>query len=100
MPARDEQQQIGKVELRIGQPRGQRMALEMVDRDQRLVAGHRQRLGGDQPTITPPISPGPAVAATASTSASSTPASASTPSISGGSISTWARAAISGTTPP
>ena len=53
------------------------MAFEMIDRDQRLARGVRQRLAGDQPDHHPPISPGPAVAAIASTSASVTPASAS-----------------------
>jgi len=50
--------------------------------------------------MTPPISPGPAVAAIASTSSSDTPASASTSWTKAGNISTCARAAISGTTPP
>jgi len=49
MAARDEQQQIRKIEPRLGQPRAERMAFEMVDRDQRLARGQRQRLAGDQP---------------------------------------------------
>ncbi len=49
MPARDEQQQIGKFEARIGEARRERMALQMVDRDQRLARCHRQCLGGDEP---------------------------------------------------
>ena len=52
------------------------------------------------PDSTPPIRPGPAVAAMASQSASVLPASFSTASIIGASRSAWARAAISGTTPP
>ena len=48
MPARDQQQQIGKLQRRIGQPRRQGVALKVIDRDQRLAACHRQRLGGDQ----------------------------------------------------
>ena len=42
-----EEQAIGKRE-RAGQPRRQRMRLEMVDRDQRRVVHHRDRLGGGQ----------------------------------------------------
>ena len=48
MAARDQQQQIGKIEIRIDQPRRQRMAFEMVDRDQRLARGQRQPLAGEQ----------------------------------------------------
>src|SRR6185295_3299738 len=65
-----------------------------------LALASASPLAVTRPTITPPIRPGPAVAATASTSASAIFASASTSSISRGRISTWARAAISGTTPP
>ena len=50
--------------------------------------------------MTPPISPGPAAAATAASCAYSTPASFMARSMMPSSISTWARAAISGTTPP
>ena len=42
-----EEQAIGK-RRGVGQPRGQRMRFEMVDRDQRLVADQRDRLGGGQ----------------------------------------------------
>jgi hypothetical protein len=52
-----------------------------------------------KPTMTPPINPGPAVAAMASTPASPIPASDSAAAITPSSFSTWARAAISGTTP-
>ena len=53
-----------------------------------------------RPTISPPTRPGPAVAAIASMSARSTPESARAASTMPSSASTWARAAISGTTPP
>src|ERR1700744_138377 len=52
------------------------------------------------PTITPPTSPGPAVAATPSSSVAEILASASAPATIASIVSTWARAAISGTTPP
>jgi len=52
------------------------------------------------PTSTPPISPGPAVAATASTSLSLIPALAAARSMMWSRWLTWARAASSGTTPP
>ena len=54
----------------------------------------------DSPTITPPTSPGPAVAAIPAISAKVTPASASARAVTGSISSTCARAAISGTTPP
>jgi hypothetical protein len=57
-------------------------------------------LAHDTPDRTPPISPGPAVTATASISASVTPARASASSTARSIFSAWARAAISGTTPP
>ena len=46
--ARDEQQEIGKSKVGLAEHRRQRMAFEMVDRDQRLAARQRQPLGGDQ----------------------------------------------------
>ena len=49
VPARGEQQQIGEFERGIGQAGGQCVAFEMIDRQQRLVPGHGQGLGGDQP---------------------------------------------------
>ena len=52
------------------------------------------------PTITPPIRPGPAAAATPESWAKPTPASFIALSTIPSSRSTWARAAISGTTPP
>ncbi len=48
MAARHEQQQIRKVEVGIDEARAERMAFEMVDRDQRLVRGERQPLAGEQ----------------------------------------------------
>ena len=47
MAARHQKQQKGKFHA-IGQPRGQRMARQMIDRDQRLARRQRQRLGGGQ----------------------------------------------------
>jgi hypothetical protein len=52
------------------------------------------------PTITPPISPGPAAAAMPSRAAKLRPASFIAWAMIRSSASTWARAAISGTTPP
>ena len=52
------------------------------------------------PTSREPTRPGPVVAATASMSAVGQPASTSAWAITGVSSSTWARLAISGTTPP
>src|SRR3546814_7611070 len=59
MPARDEQQQIGEGEVGVGEARAERMALEMIDRDQRLVRGVRERLAGDQPDHHPADQPRP-----------------------------------------
>ena len=42
-----EEQAIGK-RRRVGQPRGERMRFQMIDRDQRLLADQRDRLGGGQ----------------------------------------------------
>src|SRR5690625_2498923 len=52
------------------------------------------------PASTPPISPGPAVTAIPSSCASVIPASSSEREITRSARSAWARAAISGTTPP
>ena len=98
--ARDQQQQVGKRDI-VGQPRGQRMRLEVVDRD--VTACRRPRrcpLPAIVPTIKPPISPGPAEAAIPSTSPSPDPASSSARRTSPSTWSRCARAAISGTTPP
>ncbi len=48
MPARNQQQGVGKAELRIHQARTECVAFKMVDRDERCIAGHRQRLRADQ----------------------------------------------------
>ena len=50
--------------------------------------------------MTPPTRPGPAVAATPSSPLQSSPASAMARRVTPSIISTWLRAAISGTTPP
>ena len=49
MPARDQQQEVRKGQLWIGEPRRKRVPFQMIDCNQRLVAGHRQRFGGHQP---------------------------------------------------
>ncbi len=59
MPARDEQQQIGKFQIRVGQTRAERMAFEVIDRDQRLARRMRQRLAGDEPDHHPADQPRP-----------------------------------------
>ena len=50
--------------------------------------------------MTPPIRPGPAVAATPEISGQSVPALSRASAATASMVSTWARAAISGTTPP
>ena len=65
-----------------------------------LLAAAAIALAVISPTISPPTRPGPAVAAIASTSSSDTAESLSAASTMPSSASTWARAAISGTTPP
>ena len=57
-------------------------------------------LAADTPTSSAPTRPGPQVAATAATSPSATPAVTVASAITGPISSTWARPAISGTTPP
>ena len=100
MAARHQQQQIREIEVGIDQARAERMAFEMVDRDQRLARRQRQPLAGEQRDHHPADQARPAVAAIASTSPIDILASASTWRMRPGRISTWARAAISGTTPP
>ena len=77
------------------------MAFEMVDRDQRLAGGEREPLAGEQRRPSPRRS-GPARRSRRwrRPRRRRRPASASTWRIRPGRISTWARAAISGTTPP
>ena len=48
MAAGHEQKQIGKMELGVAQHRRQRVALEMIERDQRLAGGQRQPFGGHE----------------------------------------------------
>ena len=59
MPARDQQQQIGKAEGFIRQPRRERVAFEVIDRQQRLACRHRQRLGAHQSDNHPADQPRP-----------------------------------------
>ncbi len=59
MAARDEQQQIRKSEGGIDQAGAQRMAFEMVDRDQRLAGRERESLAGEQRHHHPADQPGP-----------------------------------------
>ncbi len=58
MPARHQQQCIGKGDARVCEAGAQCMAFEMVDRDQRRVARHCQRLGTDQADHHPADQPG------------------------------------------
>ena len=44
MAAGDEEEEVGKLET-VGEARGERVALEMIDGDERLVRGERDRLG-------------------------------------------------------
>ncbi len=68
MPAGNQQQQIGKRRAPRHQPRQpgrQRMRLQVIDRDERHArAASAIPLPNCDPTISPPISPGPVVAAT------------------------------------
>ncbi len=47
MAAGGQEQQVGKGEP-VGEPRGQRMRFQVVDRQQRLSCHQRQGLGGDE----------------------------------------------------
>ncbi len=47
MAAGGEKQAIGKIDA-VGQPRGERMRLQMIDRDQRCAVDQSDRLGGGQ----------------------------------------------------
>jgi hypothetical protein len=77
MAAAGEQQQIGKSSFTIDQPRAERVAFEMIDRDQRLSA-RAPALADQQADHHPADQPGPAVAAIASTSPIAMSASCST----------------------
>ena len=48
MAARGEEEEIGKADA-VGQPRGQRVAFEMVHGEKRLAGHERQRLRGGEP---------------------------------------------------
>jgi hypothetical protein len=100
MSARHQQQQIGKAKAFVREPGRERVTFKVVTAISGLSLAIASALAVTRPTITPPISPGPAVAAIASTSARVMPASASVAPIKGVRRSAWARAAISGTTPP
>ena len=100
MPAGDKQQQIREVEVGIGEARRQRMALEMVDRDQRLARRERQALAGEQRDHHSADQARARGRGDRIDVGIDISASASTLPIRPGRISTWARAAISGTTPP
>ena len=95
-----EKQAIGKRQ-RAGQPRRQRVGLQMIDRDQRRIVHHRDRFRGGQARRSRRRSGRgrrrrrPPKAAQSRRRLPSSRAS-TMPS----STSTWARAAISGTTPP
>ena len=58
MPARNQQQQVGKGEPRIREAGRKRVAFQMVDRQQRLARRHRERLGAHQPDHHPADQPG------------------------------------------
>ena len=85
MAARDQQQQHRETASVGSASRGrQRVAFEVIDRDQRLVAGHRQRLGGDKPDHDSADQPRPGGRGDRVDSRpASRPASASTAAISG-----------------
>ena len=99
VPAGGEEQAIGKRRA-VGQPRGQRMRFQVVDRDQRLVADERDRLGGGQADDDAADQAGAGRGGDAVEPSNVTCASAIALAMTRSSASTWARAAISGTTPP
>ncbi len=75
MAARDEQQQIGRPQA-FGQADRQRVRLEMIDGEKWLASARAPApCRSSTPTISPPIRPGPAVAAMPARSAKPTPAS-------------------------
>ena len=49
MSAAGEEQEIGKIETDIDQPRAERMAFEVIDGNQRLACGEREALAREQP---------------------------------------------------
>ncbi len=58
VPARDEQQQIGKIEI-VREPRRERVGFEMVHGDEGLARHQRQRLAGREPDHHPADEPRP-----------------------------------------
>ena len=99
MAARGEEQTIGKCRA-VCQASGKCVRFQMIDSDERFVLTSAIALAVVRPTITPPISPGPAAAATPSIASKLRPACVMALAMMTSSASTWARAAISGTTPP
>ena len=55
----NQQQQIGKIEIGIDQPRAQRVAFEMIDRDERLAGAERDALAREQRDHHPADQAGP-----------------------------------------
>ena len=49
MPARDQQQQVGELEIGSDEAGAERVTLQVVDREQRLVVDRGDRLSGHQP---------------------------------------------------
>ena len=100
MPARDQQQQIG--ELEVGAMRRGLSACpsRWLTASNGLSWTAAIALPVMSPTMTAPIRPGPAVAATPSRPAKPTLASSIARAMRPSRCSTWLRAAISGTTPP
>ena len=58
MPARDEQQQVGKIEI-VREPRRERVGFQMVHRHERLARDQRQRLARREPDHHPADEPRP-----------------------------------------
>ena len=58
MTAADQQQEVREIKAAIDQPRRQRMAFEVVDRDQRLARGKAQSFADHQPDHHPADQPG------------------------------------------
>ncbi len=58
MSAGGQEQAIGERRV-VGEARGQRVRLEMIDRDQRLLGDQRDRLGGGEPDDDAADQPGP-----------------------------------------
>ena len=99
--ARDHQSQAGiNVPVGIGELAGVEMALEMIDGDQGDLERQCQRLGGGQPDDQGTDQSGLRRHGDGAQVAGVTPALRRASSIIGRICRTWAREAISGTTPP